>query len=323
MKGADLTAQVRHGNLCGAVNEIIDACGEKGVRVTLLKGISISEQHYPAGHLRSMGDIDILVPARDYELVESTFLRQGYIPKPDYEVDQWSPHGAPMFHPQRQVWFEVHTALFPGNTGLRSNETFSPESVAAQSVASTFHGRPVFRLANELQLVYIASYWVRDLARNGFHPSFVVPLLDAIYLLKASGPSLDWDGLLAHLDNDLAIASLYIMLDYLSRRGLVHCASPIVPRLASRQRIVGAMECRLISVMLDAYLVGDTALSGPFMDRHPMIAQSILNTLLGEGSHTGKLLSLPWNLVFPPGVPDRYSLRYHRERVMRLLKSSD
>ena len=59
---ADLTAQVRFGNLCEAAVEVVDACQRVGVRPTLLKGISISHQHYPIPYLRPMGDLDILVP---------------------------------------------------------------------------------------------------------------------------------------------------------------------------------------------------------------------------------------------------------------------
>ena len=40
LKSADLTAQVRYGNLCDTADEVIDVCQEMGVRVTLLKGIS-------------------------------------------------------------------------------------------------------------------------------------------------------------------------------------------------------------------------------------------------------------------------------------------
>ena len=321
LKAADLTAQVRHGSLCDAAYEIIDACEDAGVRVTLLKGISIADQYYPAGHLRAMGDIDILVRAHELLSVESRLLTLGYVRKQDYEVESGSPHGAPMWHPQRRVWVEVHTALFPEDSGLRSNEFFSPASVAAQSVASTFHGRPVYRLANELQLAYIASYWIRDLSRNGFHPTFVMPLVDAIYLLEASGPTLDWNGLLARLDNELAAASLYLMIDYLGSLGLAQCAQPILSRLARCQHVIGSPERKIIAAMLNGCLVGDESRTGVFIGRHPMIAKTVLSCLLAEGSHTGKIMSLPWNLVFPPGTPGRYGIGYQRERIARLLRS--
>ena len=161
---ADLTARVRHGNLVGTANEIIDTCQDLRVDVTLLKGISISDQHYPAAHLRPMGDIDVLVPKHARESVESKLRRRGYRPKAGDEIDDDSYHGVPLFHPERRVWVEVHTAPFPESTSLRSNRTFfSQPHMANQSLASTFHGRPAYRLTDELQLVYLASYWARGL----------------------------------------------------------------------------------------------------------------------------------------------------------------
>ena len=72
---ADLTAIAWHGNLIDATREIVEACEARGIRVTLLKGISISDQYYPDAHLRPMGDIDILAPPSAYATVESTILR--------------------------------------------------------------------------------------------------------------------------------------------------------------------------------------------------------------------------------------------------------
>ncbi len=320
LTSADLTARIRYGNLCDAAIEIIDSCRETGVTPTLLKGISIADQHYPEGHLRPMGDIDILVPRQDYGTVESTLLRRGYVRKPGYEVEEAAPHGAPLFDPQRRVWVEIHTALFPADARLRTNAMFGPSHIAAQSVASSFHGRQVLRLSNELQLAYIASYWIRDLSRGGVDPSFVMPLLDAIYLLKACGQTLNWEGLRAQFDNELAMASVYVMLDYLVRRGFTDCAIPIVSDLAASQRIVGMPERKIITAMLDTCLVGGEGFAGAFMRDHPMIAKTILHTLLAEGSHAGKLSSLPWNVVFPPWIADRYGVRFQWERIARLLK---
>jgi hypothetical protein len=320
LQSADLTAQVRYGNLCDTADEIIDACQEVGVRVTLLKGISISDQHYPNPHLRPMGDIDILVPELDSQSVESAILHRGYRREADFQLDGDSYHGVPLFHPERHVWVEIHTGLFPNASRLRANGLFGPSNVAAQSIASTYHGRPVYRLTDELQLVYVASYWIRDLSTHGIHPGFVIPLLDAVYLLKASRQSVDWDRLLAWSDNEMAIASLYIMLAYVCRCGFDQSGSPILSRLASRQSIVGASEMRIINFMLDMYLLGGRKFMGSFGDRHPMVESTVWHALLTQGSYAGKWLSLPWNLAFPPWIQDRYTMGYQRGRVARLLR---
>ncbi len=121
----DLTARVRHGNLCDAMLEILDACNAAGVPVTLLKGISIADQCYPLAHLRPMGDIDILVSEEHCIWIEEALLHRGYEPKAGYVADAGEPHRAPLLDPKRGVWVEVHTALFPAGDRLLSDSLFS------------------------------------------------------------------------------------------------------------------------------------------------------------------------------------------------------
>jgi len=321
LRSADLTAQVRFENLCETAAEVIDACQGEGVRPTLLKGISISLQHYPVPHMRSMGDIDILVPEPDFERVESSLLRNGMVRASDRSEPAGSHHGTPLLHPQRRVWIEVHSALFPKTSALSSSAWFGPAQITASSVASTFQGRSVYRLSDELQLAYIASSWMRDLSRNEIHPSFVLPLLDAVYLLRSAGHSFDWEKLLDGLDDDseLAAASLYVMLAYLCRHGLAACEPRVLSRIASRQRIIGAWERAIIEILLDTYLVGGRPFARFFTQ---WTALTVLNTLLERGSRLSKLFALPWNIVFPPSLPDRYSIGFHARRVARLLRDS-
>jgi len=281
---ADLSAQVRHAGVIDTANEVIDLCRDIGTRVTLLKGISISDQYYPAAHLRPMGDIDILVPGDVRESVESALLLHDYRPRPDYEVVEGAHHGIPLCHPRTHVWVEIHTALFPETEDRYCGQLFKPAHVAAHSVDSTFHGRSVNRLSDELQLVYIAYSWMRDLTNHKIHPSFLASLFDAVYLLKASRATLDWNGLVDWLCGDMPVASLYVTLGYLARHGATQPAPSTLSRLASRQSIVGPLQLRLIHTMLDRYLIGGR----------------------------------PWQLVLPPPVPGRYSLRHQlRKRLGR------
>ena len=317
----DLTARVRHGNLCDAMLEILDACNAAGVPVTLLKGISIADQCYPLAHVRPMSDIDILVSEEHCIWIEEALLHRGYEPKAGYLADAGEPHRAPLLDPKRGVWVEVHTALFPAGDRLLSDSLFSGPQIAGQLVASTLHGRPVHRLSQELQLAYIASYWIRDLSRNPFHPSFVVPLIDAVVLLNVPGPRLDVDLIVEILDNEMATASLYIMLSYISICGLHPSLTPILQRLATRQDIIRAPELRILISMIDKNLVNGTPFLGQFGIRHPMIALSIFGSLLEPGSHVGKILKLPWSVAFPPWIADRYTLRYQVDRFKRFAQS--
>ncbi len=270
-----------------------------------------------------MGDIDLLVEHRDRQWVESMMLSRGYIPMPNFPGEA-THHGVPLLHPERRVWVEIHTSLFPTGDRLLRKGLFCPSQIAAQTVAqtvaSTFQGRPVGRLSCEMQLLYMASYWIRDISRVAFHSSYAAPLFDAVYLLNASGQSLAWDALLEWLDDDIGAASLYIMLAYLSGRHLDRSSTHALSRLAASQKIVGASELRIICAMIDSHLVAGRPFMGQFGVRHPGIVCTVLNSMLVPGSHIGKVLSLPWHFLFPPGTPERYTIGYQLRRGMKLLR---
>ena len=280
---ADLAARVKHGNLVDTANEVIQICQERQIRPTLLKGISISDQHYPIAHLRPMGDIDILVPPDAHESVESALLRRGYVCMPDFRVSKGAKHGVPLAHPVRHVWVELHTALFDEDS--LEADVLDIANVATQRVVSTFHGQPVYRLTDELQLLYIASSWIADLARYNvkIHPSCVPSLLDVLYLLKASGKVLDHSRLAVGAGSEMAMASLYVMLAYLARHGLSSESHRLSRVLASDQKIVGPLQLRVIHATLDRYLIGGRT----------------------------------WNLPLPLPVPGRYSVRHQLRKRLR------
>jgi hypothetical protein len=280
---ADLTARVTHGNLTETTNEVIDVCRDTQVPVTLLKGISISDQYYPAPHLRPMGDVDVLIPEDAYDLVETELLRRGYIRHPDYTLRDGAEHGIPLFDACHHVWVEIHTALFDRS---RPGGVFSPAHISACSFPSTFCDRPVNRLTDELQLLYLAASWVQDLSHYDVksHPSCLPPLFDAVYLLRDGRHALDHESLLGWRDDDMPIASLYVMLSYLSRRGIDLCTTQTLSLLGSSQNVVGASQCRFIYATWDYYLLGGR----------------------------------PWHLPLPPPVPGRYSVR-HQLRKRRPL----
>jgi hypothetical protein len=319
LRRSDVIAQMRHQNLCDAASELLDLCSGIGVAVTLLKGIVVSHLYFPTGHLRPMNDIDILVSRDDLASLERALQRVGYTRMPNYQVDGEAAHGAPFRHPKRGVWVEIHWALFGPSTRLQTNQLFALSTIAANSVPMTFHGQPAYRLAAEFHLAYLASYWIRDLTRNRIHPSFVMGLLDAIYLLRTSGHELDWNALLRQVDNETAMASLYLMLGYLHRRGLGTVPAATIAHLCSHQGIAGTREAAIFDTLFDFYLVGGKRLLGTFGQRHPMIEMTLLDALLAKGSFAKKLLCLPLNLIFPPLVPARYQGGYHLRRLGRLL----
>ena len=174
LHGADLAAQVLHGSRVEAAAEVIDLCGSLGITAMPLKGISISEQHYPAAHLRPMTDIDFLAPGRPYDEIEAAFLQRGYeLSSIDMGVDP--AHGKPLRDRRRNVWVEIHTSIFPLASPLQGHPVFAHPTDPVVAVDSDFCGRRVLRLRDEAQLFYIASYWSRDLPHSRFIPRSSCP----------------------------------------------------------------------------------------------------------------------------------------------------
>ena len=280
---ADLTARVRHGSVVDTALEVVEACGQLGVEVVLLKGISVSEQWYPQEHLRPMADIDVLIPAAGYAAVEAALMERGH-ERLAFEPGQGQQHGVPLQHRSRGSVIELHTKLFGADSPLAAGTLFSAPMAMSWSVPSSYHDQPVRRLAAELQLAYIAASWFNDLADRQIHPSFIASMFDAVYLLSARGRQLDWTRLIERLDNELAAASLHAMLTYLPRFGVEQPDAAVMARLASRQRLIGGVQLALIHAALDRHLIA----------------------------------AKPWNHVLPLPVPGRYSaLHQIRKRLAR------
>ena len=272
---ADLTARVRHANLVATAVAVLDVCRDLRVPATLLKGLSVGDRLYPAAHMRPMGDLDVLVPASDEHKVAEELLARGFerIPYPDAPGQH---HGAPLRHARRRTLVELHIALFPESAPVHGAAIFRPEHLQAHRHVSLYHGTDAGHLSAEVQLAYIAAAWFNDMTTYRFQPSFLASLFDAVLLLKADGPTLDWDSLLRSVDNELVKSSLYALLTYVTRFGTAPPPQQVLRRLAKNRGLVGPLQRRLIHAALDRYLLGARV----------------------------------WSLPFPPPMPGRYSPRH-------------
>lgn len=312
LHGADLTAQVLHESRVQAAVEVVDTCASFGAMALLLKGISISEQHYPAPHLRSMTDIDILVPEGWYEEIETALVARGY-ELSSIEMGDGAAHGKPLRDRRRDVWVELHTTLFPPNSPLHGHRVFAQPTESAFAVDSAFNGRTVLRLRDEVQLLYIAAYWSRDLSMHSLHPTFITPLLDAIILIRASGATMSWERLAQWLGDDQGTASLYLLLSCLARHELVSLPTGFLATIAASQTIIGPAENRIIQSLIDRYLLGGRSLQ-------LIHSWHVWANFLGPGARYAKTALLPWRIAFPPSYPHRYDWSAQSARVGRLVR---
>lgn len=251
VRGADLTARVIAGDQMNAMDEIIRACEGQVPPLTLLKGISICEQHYPEPHLRLMRDIDVLVDQVAIPTVESLLLQLGYRHDSENPPEFYDTHHhiTPFFHPGTRVWVEIHRGLFPAASQIGSDGVFSLENLKAELRPSAFRGWPVNRLSDELQVVFLASHWAFGFRRVGG----MVGMLDLIYLLK-NARTLRWERILDWLEGSVASTYVYLLLTYLGRHRLVDIAPEILRELSLRQRTFGPVNLKIVHALIDRYV---------------------------------------------------------------------
>jgi hypothetical protein len=199
-----------------------------------------------------MRDIDVLVDDDDaVSIVESILSKLGYQehglkPRVEYEGHH---HGPPLIHPETGVLVEVHRALFPPTSRLGAHSFFRCDYVMTQLQTTTFRGRAVSRLSDELQIVYTACHWARMPRLLGG----TLPMMDIIYLLRTS-PAIRWDHILELTAGSSASRYVALILTYLSRRGLVDIPREILHRLVWCGPL-GGITLRFVHCLIERHLV--------------------------------------------------------------------
>jgi len=291
LRGADLTARMIHAEQMDAMEEITRACEGQVQPLTLLKGISVSEQFYPDPDIRLMRDIDFLVEQNDVPTVESILLRLGYRRRSEYpqEFYQAHHHTTPFFHSQKKLWVEVHRALHPRWKPVGLDKVFSADNIKAERRPAEFRGRLVNHLSNELQVVYLASHWAFDFRRVGG----TVAMFDLIYLLKHA-QSICWTRILEWVDGAIAATPVYLLLTYLNRHGLVELPPGFLGELSLRQRSVGRASLWMLHAMIDRYITNGCEFGLLVRERNFRI---VWDTLLLPSLPSRRLLVVFWSLL--------------------------
>jgi hypothetical protein len=315
--GAILTAKLVSQTLISAMTEIIDSCQSDVEKIVLLKGISICDQHYPFPYLRPMRDIDFLVLKKDVPKTEDILRQLGYIQKSKYPRNYYTEmhHSMPFYHPDTGVWVEVHTALFPAKSGIHDSTAFHHNNVMQNLVSSRVNGREIYRLSDELQLLYIAAHWCRDLKIIGGS----VALFDTIFLLR-NHPELDWTQIFSWLNDDSLRLFLYTELSYMKRNNILDVQVEFYNQLEIEFSAVANINIKILHSIIDNYIVAGKPFSSMLTSNNVGI---VWKTLLQSGQPLLNLVSLPGNILFPPDNPRRFDLRFQYQRLRKSIKVSN
>ncbi len=312
---ADLTARVLTGELLDAAQEMLAAASACAPEITLLKGISLCQRHYPEPHLRTMGDIDLLVPEKTRPFLEATLRNLGYRQFSEYSENFYATHhhSMPFFHPTRRIWVELHTALFPNTSSVSKDKIFSLQNIEKNIVPFVWQGHRTNHLGDELNVAYISSHWAESF--NSVRGLF--PMLDIIYILKNRAATFNWDSVLVSLENSVASGHLCLMLTFLERYDLISVPHEAMKTLWRRQRSLNRINKAILHKLLDTYFIQGNPFTAVASESNMSI---VWQTLLAPSFPAINLLRLPWCLLCPPAHPLRANLAFQLRRIKSALE---
>lgn len=177
LRTAYLGATLENRGLLAAAGEAIRALAEAGIPAAALKGLHLAAAVYENPALRTMGDVDLLVPADQVDAARAALMAAGYVPHG--ADDPTSHHVAPLVKP-RAAPVELHWEVCPTPNPFR----LDVQPFWERMVPITVAGQPALGLCAEDLLLHLcvhAAYNHRCLVplRNVFDVAMVVERSEA------------------------------------------------------------------------------------------------------------------------------------------------
>jgi signal peptidase I len=107
---------LRHLRFSQALEDVLGAFKEIGIKAIILKGMALATQVYPVAALRQCGDIDVLVEKEDLLRAEEALLGLGYTAQCKSHVEKrfgQQPHHLSYLKDEGRIGLEVHWDLAP------------------------------------------------------------------------------------------------------------------------------------------------------------------------------------------------------------------
>lgn len=319
IRAADLTARLLTADVVDAIGHILRASDTASYRPLLIKGAAMALLHYPAPHLRTMGDIDICVPLAHQSAFEARLRALGFAQTSNMPVEFYERHhhSMPFWHPQSGVWVEVHTRLFPPKSPLAEDSRFALPNIEPQLQTLEVHGAHARVMSSELQLLYTCARWLEELnVERG-----LFPMLDVVLLIRNQGHRLNWDQVFVMLEGSppAVTTAMHIMLAYLCRWNIISVPREVLDRLAAGDRHTNRASLWILHRVVTIFLLERRPYGRFLTERNVSIAWS---TLLQTPTPLRNLLRLPYHIAFPPGHPHRFDLAFAAKRLRSFVRGA-
>jgi hypothetical protein len=183
---------VRSLSLYGQIARILDAAGEKGLGVLLLKGAWLARWVYGDSALRPFDDIDLLCREEAVPGLVAVLQQLGYRQRASLDRSRVHArmffhlfHHLPPFEKPGGARVELHTSL----TSDQAGQSADMEAVWRRAFGLLWEGRRAYALSAEDQVFHLSSHLAAHLEMGSMTLGWFCDIHEVIRIFS---PSLDW-----------------------------------------------------------------------------------------------------------------------------------
>lgn len=246
----ELTAKYYAAAHNSALQELLDKLNTCSIRIILLKGINHSKLYYPQPHLRLMGDIDILINKESCSIVTEILYTLGYIQKSEMPDEFYNTHQhlKPFYHPEKDIWIEVHTQLFSLKNNFGQRRLFQLNYIFDNQIPVSSERGNLYSLTPELNLVYIITHWVREFRIS----NSLVQLVDIAILIK--NYNIDWQVVITSIQSLDAATEIKLVICFLQKHNIIELPTKVLKEITGMSDSAGIIGHAVLNTILLAFI---------------------------------------------------------------------
>jgi len=243
-----LTSKTRNDRLYQHLEQVLASFNREGIPVILLKGIHLMDTLYPERAMRTVGDIDILIPPEDKKAAMKVMAGLGY-------AVHCSVEGVPVNHPLHlafahstsNVSVEVHFDVVDPDGPIQLDRT----GLWERSQPIDIHEKSARILAPDDTIVYLCLHLVNHLLSFGLGSPGLRSLYDIALLIRRQSDPINWERLLQVLRQTHGEKSFALPIVLAEK--LLHVPPP--PVLAERLRDALAIPAADVEMLKQHLLI--------------------------------------------------------------------
>lgn len=160
---------------------------KEGINPLVVKGI-VCRELYAKPDYRISGDEDLLIKEAEFSAVDCFLRKHGFIPVK--EPGNAVPPELGYQHPQKRLYFEIHTQLMAENSEAYGHLNREFDRVWENRKNVMIQGVPISTLSDTEHLLYLVCHSLKHFLHGGFG---IRQVMDIVMMMHVCGANIEWE----------------------------------------------------------------------------------------------------------------------------------